>query len=204
MARVWNSAVGSPCQRGSAATSLTISASPDWATLPTIPSPIGTRRPRMSPAALPRTTRKKSSWRSSSSSQIELVSARQTVLGVLQRQLQHGLELERAGELDADVEQRLVLGETAVGLERGPVGRAIRIPWRSSVDSPCLSPTSLRLQERFLRAELLKARAAARRPSGSARPGPSSGSAGWPSPAAAGSRATGCSAPPAPPATAWP
>ena len=61
MARVWNAPEGSPCQRGSAATSLTTSASPDRATLPTIPCPTGTRMPRMAPAAWPRTTRKKSS-----------------------------------------------------------------------------------------------------------------------------------------------
>jgi hypothetical protein len=76
--RVRNSLVGSPCQRGSAATSLTTSALPERATLPTIPSPSGTRRSRMSPAARPRTTRKNSSPWSSSSSQIELVSARQS------------------------------------------------------------------------------------------------------------------------------
>src|ERR1700726_3879491 len=78
MARVLNPPCGSPCQRGSAATSLTTSGSADCATLPTMPWPSGTRRPRISPAASPRTTRKNSSPRSSSSSQIELVSAWQT------------------------------------------------------------------------------------------------------------------------------
>src|SRR6185436_9496232 len=65
----------SPLQRGSSTTWLTISAWPERATLPTMPRPRGTRSDWISPAARPRTTRKKSSRFSSSSSQIELDSA---------------------------------------------------------------------------------------------------------------------------------
>ncbi len=111
------------------------------------------------------------------------------LLRVLQRQLQHRLEVERAGELDADVEQRLVFGEAAVGLERRPEdGRSGFRGDHSALPLPRRSGP--------------RGRSAAPRRSGSARRDPSSGSAGWPPPAPAGSRASGCSAAPAPPASA--
>ena len=75
--------------------------------------------------ARPRTTRKNSSCRSSSSSQIELVSARQTSSAFSSASSSTVVRVQGAGELDADVEQRLVLGEAAVGLEAGPAGEAL-------------------------------------------------------------------------------
>ena len=69
-------------------------------------------------AARPRTIRKNSSPRAASSSQIELVSAAQSSSTLSSARLRDTLGIERAGQLDADLEQRLVLPKAG---SRSPV-----------------------------------------------------------------------------------